>query len=192
MEQQTDEWLASVSLKPGLVVCDNGRNLVAALGLAGLTHIPCLAHVLNLVVQRFLKTYPDMPQLLQKVRAVCAHFRRSHPAAARLSALQRNFGLPAHRLICDVPTRWNSTLHMLARLCEQQQAIVGFQLQHAHVSRSVEQNHFTTNTVTGPPCETCVPCCAVSSIPPTWPVPMMPFSALLSQFYASLKKGFGR
>ena len=55
MEQQTDEWLASVSLKPGLVVCDNGQNLVAALGLAGLTHIPCLAHVLNLVVQRFLK-----------------------------------------------------------------------------------------------------------------------------------------
>ena len=34
---------------------------------------------------------------------------------------------------------------MLARLCEQQQAIVEFQLQHAHVSRSAEQNHFTTN-----------------------------------------------
>ena len=55
MEQQTDEWLAAVSLKPGLVVCDNGRNLVAALGLAGLTHIPCLAHVLNLVCRGSLK-----------------------------------------------------------------------------------------------------------------------------------------
>ena len=33
-------------------------------------------------------------------------------------------------------------MHML---CEQQQAIVEFQLQHARVSRSAEQNHFTTN-----------------------------------------------
>ena len=104
-----------MGLKPGLVVCDNGRNLVAALGLAGLTHIPCLAHVLNLVVQKFIHNYPDMSELL-------------HPADARLSALQRNFGLPAHRLICDVPTRWNSTLHMLKRLYEQQQPIVKFQL----------------------------------------------------------------
>ena len=145
IEQQTDEWLLPVGLKPGLVVCDNGRNLVAALGLAGLTHIPCLAHVLNLVVQKFLHNYPDMSELLHKVRAVCARFRRSHPAAARLSALQRNFALPAHRLICDVPTRWNSTLHMLERLCEQQQAIVEFQLQHARVSRTAEQHHFTTS-----------------------------------------------
>ena len=145
MKRQTNEWLLPASLKPGLVVCDNGRNLIAALGLAGLTHIPCLAHVLNLVVQRFLKNYPDILELLQKVRSVCSHFRRSHPSAARLSALQRKYGLPAHRLICDVPTRWNSTLHMLERLCEQQQAIVECQLQDERVSRSAEQPHFTTN-----------------------------------------------
>ena len=85
-----------MSLKPGLVVCDNGRNLVAALGLAGLTHIPCLVHVLNLVVQSFSKTYPDLPQLLQKVRAVCEHFRRSHPTAARLAAQLRPSRSPPH------------------------------------------------------------------------------------------------
>ncbi|XP_073415609.1 zinc finger BED domain-containing protein 4-like [Dendrobates tinctorius] len=145
IKQQTDEWLVPLNLKPGLVVCDNGQSLVAALGLGGLMHIPCIAHVLNLVVQSFLKNYPEMSELLQKVRAVCARFRRSQPAAARLSELQRLFCLPAHHLICDVPTRWNSTLHMLERLCEQQQAIVEFQLQQAQVSRSVEQHHFTTN-----------------------------------------------
>ena len=68
IEQQTDEWLLPVGLKPGLVVCNNGRNLVAALGLAGLTHIPCLAHVLNLVVQKFIHNYPDMSELLHKMR----------------------------------------------------------------------------------------------------------------------------
>ncbi|XP_077119145.1 zinc finger BED domain-containing protein 4-like [Ranitomeya variabilis] len=145
IKQQIDEWLVPLNLKPGLVVCDNGRSLIAALGLANLMHIPCLAHVLNLVVQSFLKNYPEMSELLQKVRAICARFRRSQPAAASLSELQRLFCLPAHNLICDVPTKWNSTLHMLERLCEQKQAIVEFQLQHAQVSRSVDQYHFTTN-----------------------------------------------
>ena len=55
--QQTDEWFLPVGLKPGLVVSDNWRNLVAALGLADLTHIPCLAHVLNLVVQKFIALF---------------------------------------------------------------------------------------------------------------------------------------
>ncbi|KAM4019235.1 zinc finger BED domain-containing protein 6-like [Anomaloglossus baeobatrachus] len=104
IKQQTDEWLLPVNLKPGLVMCDNGRNLVAALELGNMTHIPCLGYVLNLVVQSFIKNYPHMSELLQKVRAFCAHFQSSDPDAARLSALQRHFGLKAHRLICDVPT----------------------------------------------------------------------------------------
>ncbi|XP_070584369.1 leucine-rich repeat-containing protein 37B [Erythrolamprus reginae] len=52
---------------------------------------------------------------------------------------------PTHCLICNLPTRWNSTLHMLERVCKQQQAIVEFQLQNARVSRSADQQHFTTN-----------------------------------------------
>ena len=77
-----------------------------------------------------------MSELLHKVRTVYMRFWRSHPAAARLSVLQRNFSLPAHCLICDVPTRWNSTLHMLDRLCEQQKAIEeeGGHFQHFQAS----------------------------------------------------------
>ncbi|KAM4032307.1 zinc finger BED domain-containing protein 6-like isoform 2-T2 [Anomaloglossus baeobatrachus] len=145
IKQQIDDWLVPLNLKPGLVVCDNGRNLVAALDLGSLLHIPCMTHVLNLVVQRFLKNYPGMSNLLVKVRAVCAHFQHSHPAAARLSALQSHFGLPVHSLICDVPTRWISTLHMLERLCEQQQAIVDLQLQQAWKNCSLDQHPFTAN-----------------------------------------------
>ncbi|KAM4047913.1 zinc finger BED domain-containing protein 4-like isoform 1-T2 [Anomaloglossus baeobatrachus] len=143
IKQQIDEWLVPLNLKPGQVVCDNRQNLVGALSLVGLTHIPCLAHVINLVVQSFLKSYLDMSDLLVKVRSVSAYFRSSHPAAARLLELQRHFGLPAHRLLCDLPTSWNSTLHMLDRLCEQKQAIVEFQTQHAQQNRSVNQHHFT-------------------------------------------------
>ena len=48
-----------------------------AFELGKLTHMPCLAHVFNLLVQWFLKTYPNLPELLVKVRRVCAHFRNS-------------------------------------------------------------------------------------------------------------------
>ncbi|XP_071995959.1 zinc finger BED domain-containing protein 6-like [Engystomops pustulosus] len=145
IQEQTDEWLLPLNLKPRKVVCDNGRNIVAAMGLAKLMHIPCLAHVLSLVVQRFLANYTGLPELLHKVRAMGSHFRLSHPAAARLSALQRNFGLPTHCLLHDVPTKWNSTLHMLERVCEQQQAIIEYQLQNASGSQSSDHQHFTTN-----------------------------------------------
>ncbi|XP_077116218.1 zinc finger BED domain-containing protein 4-like [Ranitomeya variabilis] len=144
IKQESDVWFEPANLQPGMVVCDNGRNLVAALGLGNLTHIPCLAHVLNLVVQSFLRDYPDLDALLHKVRLECAHLRRSSTAKARIAALQRRHRLPEHRIICDLPTRWNSTLHMLERLCEQQQAVMEYQLYQAHKSRSQRRTDFTT------------------------------------------------
>uniref|UniRef100_A0A803JA63 HAT C-terminal dimerisation domain-containing protein n=1 Tax=Xenopus tropicalis TaxID=8364 RepID=A0A803JA63_XENTR len=42
-----------------------------------------------------------------------SHFRRSPTASASLAQMQWQHSLPPHRLICDLPTRWNSTLHMV-------------------------------------------------------------------------------
>ncbi|CAN2391362.1 hypothetical protein PRIEUP_LOCUS1401 [Pristimantis euphronides] len=77
ISDQTDRWLLPLNLKPGMVMCDSGRNLVAALELGKHKHVPCLAHVLNLVVQRFLKTYPGLRELLLKY-ATCAPISTSH------------------------------------------------------------------------------------------------------------------
>lgn len=106
-----------------MLVCDNGTNLLSALRQGQMTHVPCLAHVLNLVVQRFLGRYPGLQDVLRQARKVCVHFRRSYNASARLADLQKEFNLPKNRLICDMPTRWNSTLAMLQRLHTQQRAI---------------------------------------------------------------------
>ncbi|XP_077111455.1 zinc finger BED domain-containing protein 6-like isoform X1 [Ranitomeya variabilis] len=144
IKQESDVWFVPANLQPGMVVCDNGRNLVAALALGNLTHIPCLAHVLNLVVQSFLRDYPDLDALLHKVRLECAHLRRSSIARSSIAALQRRFRLPEHRIICDLPTRWNSTLHMLERLCEQQPAVMEYQLHQAQRSRTPRRSDFTT------------------------------------------------
>ena len=95
-----------------------GRDSVSSAGAE-----PCLAHVLNLVVQRFLGRYPGLQDVLRQTRKVCVHFRRSYNASARLTDLQKEFNLPKNRLMCDMPTGWNSTLAMLQRLHMQQRAI---------------------------------------------------------------------
>ncbi|VEL25005.1 unnamed protein product [Protopolystoma xenopodis] len=45
--------------------------------------------------------------------------------------MQRQHSLPPHRLICDLPTRWNSTLHMVERLVEQRWAVSNYLLEHS-------------------------------------------------------------
>ncbi|CAJ0967843.1 unnamed protein product [Ranitomeya imitator] len=71
LQQETHSWLGSVHLDAGKVVSDNGRNFMAAIAISELKHIPCLAHTLNLVVQCFLKNYPELPALLLKCFEEC-------------------------------------------------------------------------------------------------------------------------
>uniref|UniRef100_A0A8C5LV92 BED-type domain-containing protein n=1 Tax=Leptobrachium leishanense TaxID=445787 RepID=A0A8C5LV92_9ANUR len=123
LQGQVQRWLTPRQLQLGMIVCDNGSNLLSALSKGKLTHVPCLAHVLILVVQHFLTKYPGLPELLIQARKVCSHFRWSFPASVRLAEIQREFHLPTNRLICDMPTRWNSTLAMLQRLHKQQRVI---------------------------------------------------------------------
>uniref|UniRef100_A0A8C5W749 BED-type domain-containing protein n=1 Tax=Leptobrachium leishanense TaxID=445787 RepID=A0A8C5W749_9ANUR len=123
LQGQVQRWLTPRQLQLGMIVCDKGRNLLSALRKGKLTHVPCLAHDINLVVRRFLTRYPGLTELLSQARKVCSHFRRSFPASVRLAEIQREFHLPTNRLICDMPTRWNSTLAMLQHLRKQQRAI---------------------------------------------------------------------
>ena len=106
-----------------MVVCDNGSNLLAALNLGKLTHVPCMADVLNLIVQHFVCRYPGLQDILKQARKVCVHFRRSYTAMAHFSDIQRQNNMPVRRLICGSPTRWNSTLLMFDRLLQQEKAI---------------------------------------------------------------------
>ena len=143
LQGQAQRWLTPRQLKPGMVVSDNGTNLLSALRRGKLTHVPCFAHVLNLVVQRFLGRYPGLQDVLRQARKVCVHFRRSYNATARLTDLQREYNLPKNRLICDMPTRWNSTLAMLQRLHTQQRAINEYLCQYGSRTGSGELGFFS-------------------------------------------------
>lgn len=49
--------------------------------------------------------------------------RKNAWAKQKLSGIQKDENLPAHKLIIDQPTRWGSTYYMVQRFLEQQKAV---------------------------------------------------------------------
>ncbi|XP_073701142.1 E3 SUMO-protein ligase ZBED1-like [Garra rufa] len=138
LTEAVTEW--GLNGKDPVVVTDNASNMTVAARLAGLTHIQCFAHSLNLASQRALKIQ-SVARLLGRIRRVTAFFRRSTLASEQLKQKQRLLQLPSHRLITDVITRWNSSYEMIERFLEQQPAICAALLS-AEVRRS-EKDIFT-------------------------------------------------
>ncbi|KAL7852785.1 hypothetical protein SRHO_G00185700 [Serrasalmus rhombeus] len=80
------------------------------------------------------------PQLQCTPTAACAK--------QRLMAIQEGLGLPQHGIIQAVPTRWNSTLHMLQRMLEQKRALSVYSGEHGtFASLSAEQWDIISNLV---------------------------------------------
>ena len=52
-----------------------------------------------------------------------AFFKSSTNAKERLSVIQGQLGIPTHKLVQEVETRWNSTFQMLKRMYEQRLAV---------------------------------------------------------------------
>lgn len=58
-----------------------------------------------------------------KTREIVTYFRSSTTAKEKLNQIQQQLGKPFHKLINEVPTRWNSTYYMLERMTEQKEAV---------------------------------------------------------------------
>lgn len=86
-------------------------------------HLGCFAHTLNLAAQKGLKV-KGVTNILARVRRIVGFFHRSTTAAALLQLKATSLGIPNHKLIIDVPTRWNSAYDMLERYLEMQVAVV--------------------------------------------------------------------
>ena len=110
-------------VRPIPITTDNASNIVKGVQEGGFKpHIRCFAHSLNLAAQKGLET-PSIARLLGRMRRVVTFFHSSSTATKLLESKQKALGLPIHKLIQDVKTRWNSSYDMASRYLEQQPAI---------------------------------------------------------------------
>ncbi|XP_067653594.1 E3 SUMO-protein ligase ZBED1-like [Haliotis asinina] len=86
-------------------------------------HVLCLAHTINLAVQKALKV-KRVNHILAKIRRIAAFFHRSPKANELLKQKALLLSVPDHDLIIDVITRWNSAYDMIARFIEMQCAVI--------------------------------------------------------------------
>lgn len=106
------------------ITTDNASNVVNAVKIAELfPHIRCFAHTINLAAQKGLRV-SQVDKLLGKLRAVVGFFHRSSVAYSKFKSNQLLLQQPAHKLIQDVKTRWNSSYDMIRSYVEQQPAIM--------------------------------------------------------------------
>ncbi|XP_046316688.1 zinc finger BED domain-containing protein 4-like [Marmota monax] len=112
-----EAWVTSIGLQVGITVTDK------TLTEAEHSSLPCFSHTVDLIVSEAIKSQRMVQSLLSAARKLCERVQRSPTAREKLAALQREYELPQHHLVQDVPSRWSTSLHMLERLLEQKRAI---------------------------------------------------------------------
>ena len=126
LEKTRENWGLPVPIS----VTDNAANETKAFEILKWPHIPCIGHNLNLAVKAGLEVR-EIAKLISKGRRVVSFYHKSPLATSILQEKQMALlekSAQGHKLITDVPTRWNSTLDMLERLQEQTPALHAAQL----------------------------------------------------------------
>lgn len=89
-----------------LAVSDNAANVKNAIAQTGWEHFGCFAHTLNLMVQSAMKLARNV---LDKVKSIVAHFKRSSKATKILMDTQKKNGITVPlKLIQDVDRKISS------------------------------------------------------------------------------------
>lgn len=90
---------------------------------AGLASVSCFLHKLQLVIKDSIRSRKAVSDVMTRARNIATRFNHSASACSLLESIQKDLGLPCHKMVQDVPTRWNSSYLMLERLYEQRRAI---------------------------------------------------------------------
>lgn len=112
---------------------DNARNVTAAVALLPFEHMPCMAHTLQLSVNKAVDE-SGADAVLEKCRKIVGHFKHSPANAGELRQQQALLKMKEQMLIQNASTRWNSTLQMIERLLSNKEPVLAtfFQPGHKH------------------------------------------------------------
>jgi len=112
------------------VVTDSGSNIVKAMKDGKFSNNRCACHTLHLIVKKGEKALTEFTEVAGKVSRKVEHFRRSSVAKQEFRECQNRAGVPEHKLIQQVSTRWNSLYQMIDRFVEQKLAIGDYANRH--------------------------------------------------------------
>jgi len=101
---------------------DNGSNMIAAFNILNLFRLSCFGHNLDLAINKGLNNN-QVKRALGRCHSLVELFHRSWKKARDLREKQQTLGLPEHKIMGDVVTRWGSTYIMISRILDQQQAL---------------------------------------------------------------------
>lgn len=93
--------------------------MIASVWILQVGHTNCVAHSINLIVQRSCDQIAVLTDIRNKTHQRITYFRSSTTAKEKLDQVQQQMGRPRLKLINEVPTRWNSTYHMLTKINDQ-------------------------------------------------------------------------
>jgi len=125
------------------ITTDNARNnykmmmelkkLLATINVdwdSEVNHIPCLAHVINLIVQAFLDALvidtnqgPTFKSILVKFRKIAKSIRSSAIRWDMFKTCCESYGIDPMTIPLDITVRWNSTFRMLEQIIFLRRAI---------------------------------------------------------------------
>lgn len=117
-----EAWVTSPGLQVGITVTDN-PSIGKTLSEGERASVQCFSHTVDLVVGEAIKSQRMVQNLLSIARKICERVHRSPKAKEKLAELQKEYALPQRHLLQDVPSRWNTSFHMLERLIEQKRAV---------------------------------------------------------------------
>ena len=104
------------------MMTENGTNIKLACELLHWNRLSCFGHNLDLSVKKVLED-PRIGRVLSVCCKVVSAFSHSWKQRKELAAIQEEKNLPSNLLIRDCKTRWGSSLAMIDRVLEQQDAI---------------------------------------------------------------------
>lgn len=108
------------------IVHDNAANMLKGISNTGIKSLSCFLHTSQLVIHDTIFEQRIIKDIIANCRKITSHFNHSPLAYSKLEELQKQHNIVQHKLVQDVPTRWNSTYLMMERMYEQRSAIAAY------------------------------------------------------------------